>query len=131
MRTGFLTALSAMAFAVAAAIVVPSMTIAEPTDGATVSSPFRVRFVVVGMTVAPAGEVAPNSGHHHLLIGTGPVSAGEIVPSDATHLHFVDGQSDVQVSLSPGLHKLTAQFADGAHRSYGPGMSQTITVMVK
>ena len=79
----------------------------------------------------PAGVMSPNSGHHHLLIGTGPVSAGEIVPSDATHLHFVDGQSDVQVSLPPGLQKLTAQFADGAHRSHGPGMSQTITVMVK
>ena len=113
----------------------PSVMLAAPTDGATVSSPVKLRFVLQGMTLAPAGDVVANSGHHHLLIDTGPVSVGvsvgEVIPSDATHLHFGDGQSEAEVSLSPGLHKLTVQFGDGAHRSYGPAMSQTITVMVK
>jgi len=109
----------------------PSVMLAEPTNGATVSSPVKLRFVLQGMTLAPAGDVVANSGHHHLLIDTGPVSVGEVIPSDATHLHFGDAQSEAEVSLSPGLHKLTVQFGDGAHRSYGPAMSQTITVMVK
>lgn len=115
----------------AAAAASPSVTLAEPTHGATVSSPVKLRFVVQGMTVAPAGDVVANSGHHHLLVGTGPISVGEVIPSDATHLHFGDGQTEVEVILPPGLHKLTVQFGDGAHRSYGPAMSQTITVMVK
>lgn len=123
--------LVAMLFAGAAATASPSVSIAEPTDGATVSSPFKLRFVLEGMTVAPAGDAVANSGHHHLLIDTGPVLAGEVVPSDATHLHFGDGRTEIEVSLPPGTHKLTAQFADGAHRSYGPAMSQTITVIVK
>jgi hypothetical protein len=117
--------------AASCAVASPSVSLAQPADGATVSSPVKLRFVVQGMTLAPAGDVIANSGHHHLLIDTGPVAIGELVPSDATHLHFADGQTDAEVSLSPGLHKLTLQFGDGAHRSYGPAMSRTITVMVK
>jgi hypothetical protein len=120
-----------MLVAGAAAAASPAVTLAEPTHGATVSSPVKLRFVVQGMTVAPAGDVVTNSGHHHLLVDTGPVSVGEVIPSDATHLHFGDGQTEAEVNLPPGLHKLTVQFGDGAHRSYGPAMSQTITVMVK
>ena len=66
-----------------------------------------------------------------LPIDTGPIPAAELVPSDATHLHFGDARTETEVSLSPGTHKLTAQFADGAHHSFGPAMSQTITVTVK
>jgi hypothetical protein len=131
MRSLLLASLATILFAGVSAAAPPSISIAEPTDGATLSSPFKLRFAVQGMTVAPAGEAVANSGHHHLLIDTGPVSAGEVVPSDATHLHFGDGRTETEVSLSPGTHKLTAQFADGAHRSYGPAMSQTITVTVK
>lgn len=115
----------------AAAAAASSVRFAEPTNGATVSSPVKLRFVLQGMTLAPAGDVVANSGHHHLLIDTGPVSVGEVIPSDATHLHFGDGRTEAEVALPPGLHKLTVQFGDGAHRSYGPAMSQTITVMVK
>jgi hypothetical protein len=125
-------ALATTLFANAAlATAAPSITIVEPADGATVSSPFKMRFAVQGMTVAPAGDVVANSGHHHLLIDTGPIPSGTVVPSDATHLHFGDGRTETEVSLSPGVHKLTAQFADGAHHSFGPAMSQTITVTVK
>jgi hypothetical protein len=35
------------------------------------------------------------------------------------------------VKLAPGVYKLTAQFANGAHQSYGAGMSNTITVTVR
>jgi hypothetical protein len=109
----------------------PSVSIVEPADGATVSSPFKVRFGVQGMTVAPAGEVVANSGHHHLIVDGGPVPAGQVVPATPTSLHFGKGQTETELTLPPGVHKLTAQFANGAHQSYGPAMSQTITVTVK
>jgi hypothetical protein len=130
MRSLMLAALAATLIA-GAAVAAPTIAIVEPADGATVSSPVKLRFAVQGMSVAPAGDVVPNSGHHHLLIDTGPIPAGEVVPSDATHLHFGDGRTVVEVTLSPGTHKLTAQFADGAHHSFGPAMSQTVTVTVK
>ena len=109
----------------------PSAAILEPADGATVSSPFKVRFGVSGMSVAPAGEVVADSGHHHLIIDGGPVPAGEVVPATPTSLHFGKAQTETELTLPPGKHTLTAQFANGAHQSYGPAMSQTITITVK
>ena len=108
-----------------------SVMILEPADGATVSSPFKVRFGVRGMAVAPAGEVLADSGHHHLLINLEALPAGESVPFTERHLHFGKGQTETEVTLPPGSYKLTAQFANGAHQSYGKSMSQTIAVTVK
>jgi len=53
------------------------------------------------------------------------------VPKDATHLHFGKAQSSTEVTLAPGKHVLTLQFADGIHRSYGSQLATTITVTVK
>lgn len=103
----------------------------QPADGATVSSPFKVRFGIKGMTVAEAGEILANSGHHHLLINQAPIAKGESVPFSDQHLHFGKGQTETDVKLAPGVYKLTAQFANGAHQSYGASMSNTITVTVK
>ena len=103
----------------------------EPADGASVSSPFKVRFGIKGMSVAEAGEILANSGHHHLLINQAPIAKGESVPFSDQHLHFGKGQTEAEVKLAPGTYKLTAQFANGAHQSYGAGMSRTITVTVK
>jgi hypothetical protein len=103
----------------------------EPANGATVSSPFKVRFGIKGMTVAEAGEILANSGHHHLLINQAPIAKGESVPFSDQHLHFGKGQTETDVKLAPGTYKLTAQFANGAHQSYGDSMSRTITVTVK
>lgn len=45
-----------------------SVSFAEPMDGATVTSPFKVKFVVAGMDVKPAGEIVAKTGRHHLII---------------------------------------------------------------
>ncbi len=103
----------------------------EPKNGAVVTSPFKVVFGVSGMAVEPAGEIKPDSGHHHLLINNGPVKAGEVIPADDTHLHFGKAQTETEVTLAPGKYTLTMQFANGAHQSYGKKMSKTIHVVVK
>jgi hypothetical protein len=103
----------------------------EPKDGATVTSPVHVKFGVDGMTVAPAGTMTEGTGHHHLLIDEKPIPKGTVVPMDDKNLHYGKGQTEADVKLPPGDHTLTMQFADGAHRSYGPEMSQTIKVHVK
>lgn len=103
----------------------------EPKDGATVTSPFKVVFGVKGMAVEPAGEIKPNSGHHHLLINLGPIPAGEVIPVDDAHLHFGKAQTEAEIKLPPGNYKLTMQFANGAHISYGPAMAASINVTVK
>ncbi|WDZ97686.1 DUF4399 domain-containing protein [Herbaspirillum sp. WKF16] len=107
------------------------VSILEPKSGATVQSPFKVRFAAHGMTVHPATEVIPGTGHHHLLINHGPIKEGESIPMDDTHLHYGKGQTEAEVTLPPGKYKLTAQFANGAHQSYGKKMSDTIDLTVK
>lgn len=109
----------------------PSVTIAEPFNGQTVKSPFKVRFLVTGMTVAPVGTMTANTGHHHLLINLDSIPGGVVIPTDEKHLHFGQGQTEAMVTLSPGIYRLTAQFANGAHQSYGQAMSHTITVSVQ
>ena len=111
----------------------PAQTVSllEPADGATVSSPFKVRFGVAGLTVEPAGDIKPASGHHHLLINLDALPAGESVPFSDRHLHFGKGQTEAEVTLPPGSYKLTAQFANGAHQSYGKALSQTIRITVR
>ena len=102
-----------------------------PKDGATVTSPFKVVFGIQGMAVEAAGQIKADSGHHHLLINLGPINAGEAIPVDDKHLHFGKAQTEAEVTLPPGQYKLTMQFANGAHVSYGPAMAATISVTVK
>lgn len=122
---------SLLSLGVAAGALAQSVSFVEPADGATVTSPFKVKFAVSGMEVKPAGDMSANTGHHHLLINAEPVKAGEVVPADEKHIHFGKGQTETEVKLPPGVYTLTMQFANGAHQSYGPVGSKSIKVTVK
>jgi len=126
-------ALAALALAGCGTLSEPaqSVSLVEPVNGATVSSPFKVRFGVKGMVVEPAGDIKPNSGHHHLVINGDAVPTGQSVPFTERSLHFGKGQTETEITLPPGSYTLTAQFANGAHQSYGKPMSRTISVTVK
>lgn len=101
-------------------------------EGSAVTSPFKVEMGTEVMKVDTAGPVVTGSGHHHLIIdGPDSLAAGEMVPKDSTNLHFGKGQTETELKLAPGKHKLTMQFADGLHRSYGGKLSATITINVK
>ncbi|SIT40720.1 conserved exported hypothetical protein [Paraburkholderia ribeironis] len=117
--------------AVAGVAQAASVSFVQPKDGATVSNPVHVVFAVDGMNIAPAGTMTDGTGHHHLLIDGKPLPKGEVVPTNDKSLHFGKGQTETDLTLPPGDHTLTLQFGDGAHRSYGPEMSKTITVHVK
>lgn len=104
----------------------------SPKNGETVSSPVKIQMGVKGMSIDSAGAVKPNSGHFHILIDAGDsIASGVIIPKDSVHLHFGNAQQETSVTLTPGKHTLTLQFADGAHRSYGSRLASTITVNVK
>lgn len=123
----------AKAAAGAAAVVAPKnakVFFVEPADGAVVKSPVKVKFGVDGMKVQAAGELVDGTGHHHVIIDGKALDLGAVVPKDETNLHYGKGELEAELTLSAGEHTLTMQFADGAHRSYGPGMSATIKVTV-
>lgn len=104
----------------------------EPKDKAEVKKTFHVKMWVEGRKLCVAGAESADKtcGHQHILIDAGPVPAGQVIPADATHLHYGKMQMETDLTLTPGKHKLTLQFADFAHRSYGEKLSQTIEVTV-
>jgi hypothetical protein len=110
----------------------------SPSDGAVVKGALvdgkikvQVRMAAEGIAVKPAGPIEAGSGHHHILIDTEPTPTGMVVPADDTHLHFGQAQTEAELTLTPGDHTLTLQFADGIHRSYGPALSSTIKLTVE
>lgn len=131
MKRTLSVALSTLALTAASSAMAAGVSFDSPADGATVPQSFTVKMAVEGMQVQPAGQATDGSGHHHLIVDGGPVAQGTPVPADATHLHFGKGQTETALTLPPGTHTLTLQFADGLHRSFGPGMSRTITVHVQ
>lgn len=101
-------------------------------NGQTITSPFKVEMGVTGMSVDSAGKIKAGSGHHHILIDAGDsVATGVVIPADSNHLHFGMAQTSADLKLSPGRHRLTLQFADGFHRSYGKQMAASVDVNVK
>jgi hypothetical protein len=109
----------------------------EPKDGAEVSGPLtdgkvnvHVKMGAEGITVQAAGQQVEGTGHHHIIIDGEPLAAGGVVPKDDAHLHFGKGQTEAELSLAPGEHALTLQFADGAHLSYGPQLASAIKIKV-
>lgn len=100
-------------------------------EGDTLESPFVVEMGVVGMKIKPAGELEAGTGHHHIIIDKDFMKYGEIIPMDATHLHYGKGDTIVTLDLETGAHKLTLQFANGMHMSYGQQFSKSINIYVK
>ncbi len=100
-------------------------------DGQTVKSPFKVEMGVEGIACDTAGAIKEASGHHHILINLDSMTAGTVIPMDSTHLHFGKAQRSTDVTLKPGKYKLTLQYADGIHRSYGSKLTSSVNVTVE
>ena len=106
--------------------------IISPTDGATVSSPVSVKFGISGISVAPAGQNTPNTGHHHLLIDTELANPDAPVPADPQHVHYGKGQTETSIELEPGQHTLQLVLGDGNHVPHQPPIvSKVVTITVE
>jgi len=104
----------------------------SPADGETVSNPVSIVFGIEGMSVAPAGQDVPDSGHHHLLIDTGVPDQGLPIPKDENHIHFGDGSTATEIPLESGEHTLQMVLGDHLHLPYEPPrMSDVITINVE
>lgn len=101
-------------------------------DGQTVTSPLKVEMVVEAMQVDTANGILKDaSGHHHILVDIDSIKTGEVIKKDSLHIHFGNAQTSAEITLPPGKHSLTLQFADALHRSYGSRLTSKITVDVK
>lgn len=108
--------------------------IISPADGASVRSPFTVRFGLAGMGIAPAGVAKERTGHHHVLIDTDPkdVDLSQPLPATERIRHFGGGQTEAMLELPPGKHTLQLVMGDENHVPFDPPlMSEKVTIRVR
>ena len=104
----------------------------SPADGDTLTNPITVEFGIKGMDVIKAGENAPHSGHHHLIIDAGLPELGLPIPADEHYVHFGDASTSTELDLAPGSHSLRLLLGDYLHIPHEPPiMSDAITVTVE
>jgi hypothetical protein len=100
-------------------------------DGATLPPKSVVKFGLKGMEISPAGTDKPLSGHHHLIIDAPAPALDREIPSDLNHLHFGKGQTEAEVTLTPGEHTLQLVLGDYEHVPHDPPvMSKPLHVRV-
>ena len=108
----------------------------EPKNGATVSSPVKMKFGSEGIEIAavPPGDLTttrPGVAHYHVGIEQNCLPPGKnIVKGTPSWVHFGDGKDVFESQLTPGKHKLALQLGDDLHNTM-PGACSVITVNVK
>ena len=126
---------SLVAVGATAATPKPRAFFVEPKAGATVKSPVHLKFGVENYKIAavPDGTVTtarPGIGHFHVGVDTGCVVSGKtIVKGTPSWVHFGKGDSEIDMQLTPGKHKLALQVADDLHNAV-KGLCSSITVNV-
>ncbi len=111
----------------------PQLYFLEPVDGATVPETFKVKFGLSGMGVAPAGQNIKNTGHHHILIDMDKLpDLTKPLPATDQIRHFGGGQTETELTLTPGEHTLQLLLGNYAHIPHDKFvMSKKITITVK
>jgi Domain of unknown function (DUF4399) len=100
-------------------------------DGDTLPTKSTIHFGLKGMGVAPAGSDRANSGHHHLMVDVPTPALDHEIPNDFQHLHFGAGQTETELTLTPGEHTLQLVFGDKNHIPHSPPLvSDRIKVKV-
>ena len=112
----------------------PRVFFIEPKDGQTVKPLVRLRFGLENFELAavPQGTVEtsrPNLGHHHVGVDIDCLPPGTEIPKANPWVHHGGAQTEMDMQLTPGSHKLTLQLGDDMHRTMA-GLCQTITVNV-
>jgi hypothetical protein len=106
----------------------------RPVDGATVSSPVQMEFIVSNVNISPvpadAEEARAGMVHHHVGIDTECLPPGEAVPQADPWVHFGDGSKVFETMLPPGEHTLSLQVGDDLHVTQ-ENLCTTISITVE
>lgn len=112
----------------------PRVFFVEPQEGATVKSPVHLRFGIENFELAavPQGTVEsarPAMGHHHVGVDIDCLPPGSEIPKANPWVHHGGAQTEMDMQLTPGPHKLTLQLGDDLHRTID-GLCQTVNITV-
>ncbi|MBW3577190.1 MAG: DUF4399 domain-containing protein [Actinobacteria bacterium] len=91
-------------------------------------SPIKVEMQADGIRIAAADEHNRGAGHFDIMIDVGCVTPGEVIPSDAEHVHVSDGVSTTSLELPPGQHTLCLQVATVEHVALDATDEMIVTV---
>jgi hypothetical protein len=107
--------------------------IITPQNGETVPQTFTVKFGLSGMGVAPAGVERENTGHHHLLVDLAQSpDLTSSLPANENIRHFGGGQTETQLTLTPGEHTLQLLLGNYLHIPHDkPIISEKIKIFVE
>ena len=109
-----------------------AVTISEPEDGSTVTSPLKVCMKPWGVEFEPAKNgVNEGKGHNHILVDVGLPNLDQPIPKDGNHIHMGDGSSCKKIKLSSGKHTIRTLFGKGNHIPYNPPLTDSIEVNVR
>lgn len=85
-------------------------------DGASIETPFILKFGLTGMGLAAIDKSIPKTGHHHLLVNRGlPTDFSKPLPFNDQYRHFGAGQMEGVLDFQPGQYSLQLLLADHKH----------------
>ncbi|MCI0436041.1 MAG: DUF4399 domain-containing protein [Gemmatimonadetes bacterium] len=116
------------------AATAPAVEIVAPADGATIDGgQVGVELSVANLTIVPAGDQTPSSGHHHLFLDRDASPAGEIIPAEAGYIvHLGTGATTYTFeNVASGEHRPIAVVADFAHVPLQPWVVDTVRFTVR
>ena len=102
--------------------VVPSPRLAKEAyftnlqDGASIDTPFVLKFGLSGVGLAPIVKPVAKTGHHHLLVNRDlPLDFDKPLPFNDQYIHFGKGQMETVLTFAPGRYTLRLVLADDKH----------------
>lgn len=99
-------------------------------DGASIETPFLLKFGLTGIGIAPIVKPVSGTGHHHLLVNRElPLDFTKPLPFNEQYVHFGKGQMETVLNLAPGAYTLRLVMADDKHIPnfvYGKPVSITV-----
>jgi hypothetical protein len=92
----------------------------SPAPGAVVTSPVKLRMAVSGLRLEGAGIVTPGTGHFHVFVNQQlPTTSGPLTLRPGM-FEFGAGETDGELELPPGEHRLQILMGDGNHVPHDP-----------
>jgi hypothetical protein len=109
--------------------------IVSPRDGEIVDGPNVVVILAAhDFQVVPAGNPAPNSGHHHVFLDRDLSPAGQPIPANEPGrlVHMGNGATQLTLENVPsGRHRLIAMVGDAGHVPLQPLLVDTVRFSVR
>ncbi len=85
-------------------------------DGASIETPFLLKFGLSRFGVSPITKAVPHTGHHHLLVNRElPLDFKQPLPFNDQYIHFGSGQMETVLTFEPGNYQLRLLLADEKH----------------